>query len=452
MNIFQNILPYGVFGKSRAINAENPTGEKGKGGMASSNLGKGRKGSPCLKNIEPGSTTVLADISGCGVINHIWITVDNKTTDGDCFVLRDLILRMFWDDAKSPAVEVPLGDFFCCGFGKECYINSYPIVVAPSRGLNSYFSMPFRKKARIELVSQHKNVIPAFFYQIDYCLYDTLPDTMLYFFAKWNRESVTVKKKDYTILDNVYGKGIYVGKDYQDVSRKAANIMSAQIIMKPNAVLGLATGSTPVGLYKQLIEWYNKGDLDFSQITSVNLDEYKGLSGDNDQSYRYFMNTNLFDHVNIDKTRTYVPNGLEEDSDKACADYNEIIRSVGGIDIQLLGIGGNGHIGFNEPGEAFEKETHCVDLTESTIKANARFFESMDEVPKQAYTMGIKNIMAAKKILLVATGSAKADALYKSLYGPITPNVPASILQLHQDVTVVADEDALSLIKEKGLL
>ena len=245
---------------------------------------------------------------------------------------------------------------------------------------------------------------------------------------------------------------LYQAKDYKDMSRKAANIISAQVIMKPNAVLGLATGSTPVGAYEQLVEWYNKGDIDFSQVTSVNLDEYKGLSGDNDQSYRYFMNTNLFDHVNIDKTRTYVPNGLEEDSDKACADYNEIIRSVGGIDIQLLGIGGNGHIGFNEPGEAFEKETHCVDLTESTIKANARFFESMDEVPKQAYTMGIKNIMAAKKILLVATGSAKADALYKSLYGPITPNVPASILQLHQDVTVVADEDALSLIKEKGLL
>ena len=245
---------------------------------------------------------------------------------------------------------------------------------------------------------------------------------------------------------------IYVGKDYQDVSRKAANIMSAQIIMKPNAVLGLATGSTPVGLYKQLIEMYNEHRVDFSHVKTVNLDEYAGLSGDNDQSYRYFMNTNLFDHVNIDKNKTYVPNGLEEDSDKACADYNEIIRSVGGIDIQLLGIGGNGHIGFNEPGEAFEKETHCVDLTESTIKANARFFESMDEVPKQAYTMGIKNIMAAKKILLVATGSAKADALYKSLYGPITPNVPASILQLHQDVTVVADEDALSLIKEKGLL
>ena len=240
---------------------------------------------------------------------------------------------------------------------------------------------------------------------------------------------------------------IYVGKDYQDVSRKAANIMSAQIIMKPNAVLGLATGSTPVGLYKQLIEWYNKGDLDFSQITSVNLDEYKGLSGDNDQSYRYFMNTNLFDYVNIDKNRTYVPNGLEEDSDKACADYNEIIRSVGGIDIQLLGIGGNGHIGFNEPGEAFEKETHCVDLTESTIKANARFFESMDEVPKQAYTMGIKNIMAAKKILLVASGEDKAEAVKNTLFGPITPYVPASILQIHPDVTIVADEAALSLCK-----
>ena len=240
---------------------------------------------------------------------------------------------------------------------------------------------------------------------------------------------------------------IYVGKDYQDVSRKSANIMSAQIIMKPNAVLGLATGSTPVGLYKQLIEWYNKGDLDFSQITSVNLDEYKGLSGDNDQSYRYFMNTNLFDHVNIDKTRTYVPNGLEEDSDKACADYNEIIRSVGGIDIQLLGIGGNGHIGFNEPGEAFEKETHCVDLTESTIKANARFFESMDEVPKQAYTMGIKNIMQARKVLLIVSGEGKAEILDKVLYGPVTPQVPASILQLHNDLTVVADEAAMSVIK-----
>lgn len=245
---------------------------------------------------------------------------------------------------------------------------------------------------------------------------------------------------------------IYEGKDYNEVSRKAAQIMAAQIIAKPQSVLGLATGSTPVGMYQQMVEWCKAGDLDFSQITSVNLDEYKGLSGENDQSYRYFMNTNLFDHVNIDKARTFVPNGLEEDSEKACADYNEVIRSVGGVDMQLLGIGGNGHIGFNEPSDAFEKETHCVDLTESTIKANARFFASMDEVPKQAYTMGIKNIMEAKKILLVANGEAKAEALYNSLYGSITPQVPASILQLHPDVTVVADEAALSLIKEKGLL
>lgn len=246
---------------------------------------------------------------------------------------------------------------------------------------------------------------------------------------------------------------IYKANDYHEMSRKAADIISAQIIMKPDCVLGLATGSTPVGAYEQLVEWYKEGKLDFSKVTSVNLDEYKGLSGENDQSYRYFMNTNLFNHVNIDKSRTFVPNGLEEDSEKACAEYNAIIRSVGGIDLQLLGIGGNGHIGFNEPGEAFEAETHCVDLTESTIRANARFFESMDEVPKQAYTMGISNIMSAKKILLVASGENKAEALYQSLYGKITPHVPASVLQLHSDVAVVADEAALSLImKEKGVL
>ena len=205
-------------------------------------------------------------------------------------------------------------------------------------------------------------------------------------------------------------------------------------------------------MYRQLIEWYRKGDLDFSQITTVNLDEYKGLSGENEQSYRYFMNNNLFDHVNIDKSRTFVPNGLEKDSRKACSDYNQIIHTVGGIDMQLLGIGGNGHIGFNEPGEAFETETHCVDLTESTIQANSRFFNNLDEVPKQAYTMGIKNIMSAKKILLIASGESKAEALYRSLYGPVTPNVPASILQLHPDVTVVADEGALKVIREKELI
>lgn len=241
---------------------------------------------------------------------------------------------------------------------------------------------------------------------------------------------------------------IYRAKDYQDMSRKAANIISAQIIMRPNCVLGLATGSSPVGTYRQLIEWYNKGDLDFSHVTSINLDEYKGLSPENDQSYRYFMDTNLFNHVNIDKAHTFVPNGLEVNSEKACSDYNHIIATSGGIDLQLLGLGHNGHIGFNEPGAAFERETHCVDLTESTIEANKRFFASEEEVPRQAYTMGIKNIMQAKKILVIVSGADKAQILEKALHGPITPEVPASILQLHNDVTIVADESALSRLTE----
>ena len=236
---------------------------------------------------------------------------------------------------------------------------------------------------------------------------------------------------------------IYKVKNEEEMGKKAASILAAQILMKPNAVMGLATGSTPTGAYQQLVKWHQQGDLDFSQVTSVNLDEYRGLAGDNPQSYRYFMNEHLFSHVNIDKSRTFVPDGLEADADKACQAFNQMIRDVGGIDLQLLGIGPNGHIGFNEPGEVFEKETHCVDLTESTIRANARFFDSMEKVPKQAYTMGIKNIMDAKKILLIASGEAKAEALHQSLYGPITPQVPASILQLHPDVTVVADESAL---------
>ena len=237
---------------------------------------------------------------------------------------------------------------------------------------------------------------------------------------------------------------IYKAKNYQDLSRKAANIISAQIIMKPDCVLGLATGSSPIGTYKQLIEWYNKGDLDFAKVTTINLDEYKGLDPDNDQSYRYFMNTNLFDHVNIDKARTFVPDGLEPDPQKACAAYNEIIRSHGGIDLQLLGLGRNGHIGFNEPGAAFEKETHCVDLTESTIEANKRFFASEDDVPKQAYTMGVGTILRAKAILLVVSGKDKAEALNAVVNGPITPQVPGSVLRLHPNVIIVADEDALS--------
>ena len=237
---------------------------------------------------------------------------------------------------------------------------------------------------------------------------------------------------------------IIKAKDYKDMSRKAANIISAQVIMKPNCVLGLATGSTPIGTYQQLVEWYNKGDLDFSEVTSVNLDEYKGLTRDNDQSYYYFMNENLFKHVNINKERTHLPDGTQPDAAKACADYNNVIASVGGIDLQLLGMGLNGHIGFNEPDEYFSKGTHCVNLTESTIEANKRFFASADDVPRQAYTMGVQTIMLARRIVLVVSGENKAETVREAFFGPVTPQVPASILQLHTDVSIVADEAALS--------
>lgn len=240
---------------------------------------------------------------------------------------------------------------------------------------------------------------------------------------------------------------IYAAKDYNDLSRKAANIISAQVIIKSHSCLGLATGSTPIGTYKQLIEWYQKGDIDFSQTRTVNLDEYQGLSASHDQSYRYFMNVNLFKHINIDLQNTHVPNGLCDDPLIECKRYNTVIKQQGGIDLQLLGIGSNGHIGFNEPGAAFEKETHLVTLSQNTRENNARFFSSIDEVPTHAFTMGIKNIMSAKKILLLATGANKASALFDSFFGPVTPLVPASILQLHNDVTIIADEEALSIIR-----
>ncbi|MCX4341637.1 MAG: glucosamine-6-phosphate deaminase [Lachnospiraceae bacterium] len=237
---------------------------------------------------------------------------------------------------------------------------------------------------------------------------------------------------------------VYRAADYYHASRVAANIISAQVIMKPDCVLGLATGSTPIGTYEQLIRWYEKGDLDFSQVHSINLDEYRGLSPENDQSYRYFMNTHLFDKINIDKKNTYVPNGLEPDSEKACRDYDEIIHAHGGVDLQILGLGHNGHIGFNEPGSAFEKETHCVKLSETTRQANARFFASMEEVPTEAYTMGIKSIMQAKKIMVIVSGEGKKEIVKKAFCGPITPEVPASVLQLHNDVILVGDEAALA--------
>ena len=239
---------------------------------------------------------------------------------------------------------------------------------------------------------------------------------------------------------------VYVGKDYAEMSRIAANVLSAQVMMKPDCTLGLATGSTPIGTYQVLIERCAKGDLDFSQVKSINLDEYVGLSPEHDQSYRYFMNTNLFDHININKDNTNVPNGLAEDLDAECARYNEVINTLGPIDVQVLGMGHNGHIGFNEPGDIFELETHKVDLAQSTIDANARFFASADKVPRQALTMGIKTIMQAKKVLVVVSGKGKAEIVKKAFAGPVTPQVPASILQMHPDVILVGDEEALSLL------
>ena len=244
---------------------------------------------------------------------------------------------------------------------------------------------------------------------------------------------------------------IYVGKNYEEMSRIAANILSAQVTMKPNCVLGLATGSTPIGTYKVLAERCAKGDLDFSQVKSINLDEYVGLSGDHDQSYRYFMNTNLFDHINIDKANTNVPNGLAEDVDAECDRYNQVINTLGPIDIQVLGMGHNGHIGFNEPDDHFPLETHKVDLAQSTIDANARFFASADEVPRQALTMGIKTIMQAKAVLVVVNGEGKAEIVKKAFSGPVTPQVPASILQMHPNVILVGDEAALSQLLATGV-
>lgn len=228
---------------------------------------------------------------------------------------------------------------------------------------------------------------------------------------------------------------------YDKLSRQAANIISAQVIMKPDSVLGLATGSSPIGIYRQLIEWYNKGDIDFSETVSINLDEYVGLSEKDDQSYRYFMQKNFFDHINIRRENTFVPNGCAADLEKECAEYDARVEHYGGIDLQLLGIGIDGHIGFNEPGDAFVKATHVVDLHESTIKANARFFACEADVPRQAVTMGMVSIMQAKKILLIANGPAKKDILEKAFSGPITPELPASILQLHPDLTVIYSEE-----------
>ena len=244
---------------------------------------------------------------------------------------------------------------------------------------------------------------------------------------------------------------IYREKDYDAMSRRAAHVMAAEIIHRPDCVLGLATGSTPIGMYKQLIEWNKAGDITFKEVRTVNLDEYKGLSPEHDQGYRYFMQKQLFDHVDILPENTRVPDGLAADADAECAAYDAYIRSLGGIDLQLLGVGRNGHIGFNEPADVFVTPTHVVDLTERTIDANARFFATRDDVPRQAFTMGIGPIMAAKKILLIASGEEKAEAVYNTICGAVDPHCQGSILQLHPDVVMVADEAALSKVIAAGV-
>lgn len=231
-------------------------------------------------------------------------------------------------------------------------------------------------------------------------------------------------------------------KNYDDMSLKAANIIAAQVSLNPKSVLGLATGSTPIGTYRHLVEWYQKGELDFGKAVSINLDEYCGLSGDHPQSYRRFMQENLFDHISIRPENTYVPDGLATDVDAMCSAYERTIEDLGGVDLQLLGLGHDGHIGFNEPGDHFPTRTHETALAEITRQANARFFASEAEVPTAAYTMGVGTVMAARRILMIVTGADKSDILHKAFFGPVTPWVPASILQFHPDVTLICDRAA----------
>lgn len=236
-------------------------------------------------------------------------------------------------------------------------------------------------------------------------------------------------------------------KDYKELSRKAAGILASQLILKPKSIIGLATGSTPIGAYEELIRLYNEGVISFSDVITFNLDEYCGLESNDINSYYNFMNTNLFNHIDIKKENINIPDGLAEDIKSECECYEKKIEKSGGIDVQLLGIGRNGHIGFNEPSSKFESKTFLVNLDEDTIEANSRFFDSVEDVPRQAVSMGIKTIMSSKKILLLANGEEKAEILYKAIYGDIIPEVPASILQLHPDVTIIVDEKAGSYLK-----
>lgn len=241
---------------------------------------------------------------------------------------------------------------------------------------------------------------------------------------------------------------LIVVNNYEELSKVAAKEFSKIIKEKENVVLGLATGGSPVGMYKELIRMYEQKELNFSKITTVNLDEYIGLNPEHNQSYRYFMNNNLFNHINIDKSNTFVPNGLAEDLEAQCKEYDQKIVELGGIDIQLLGVGNNGHIAFNEPNNELSSGTHIISLTDNTIEANARFFDNIDDVPRKAITMGVGGIMKAKKIILIASGESKAEAIKGIFSGKITTANPATMLQMHRDVTVIVDEAAAKLINK----
>lgn len=266
------------------------------------------------------------------------------------------------------------------------------------------------------------------------------PEEKPSFLKKVKKRSCLTRKKE----EELKGMKIIVAKDYEEMSKKAADIVAAQVILKPDSILGLATGSTPVGMYRELVKRYQAGDIDFSNVVTFNLDEYCGLDAENPQSYHYFMMENLFNHINIPKQNIHIPSGSAADIQAECEQYEQKIKEAGGIDLQVLGIGRNGHIGFNEPAAYFEAKTHLVELDEDTIQANARFFNSMEEVPRRAISMGIRTIMQARKILLLANGEAKAEAIYKTVQGPIMPQVPASILQLHPDVVMILDQEAAS--------
>lgn len=245
---------------------------------------------------------------------------------------------------------------------------------------------------------------------------------------------------------------VIITVDYEEMSKKAAQMIKKQINEKPNTVLGLATGSTPLGMYNKLIKMYKNGEIDFSQVVTFNLDEYVGLSEEHPQSYHYYMYENFFNHININRKNIYIPKGISDYFDEECKLYDEAIEKAGEIDLQVLGLGVNGHIGFNEPDDYINTKTHIVTLTEETINANKRFFKSIDEVPRKAVTMGLGMIMKAKKIILLASGKNKANAIKETLKGYLTTEIPSTVLMLHKDVTLIIDKEAASLISDRDSL